>query len=648
MARRQRNGNKPGRSRLGPTCDREMDSPVPHVGSNFLLIGECQVVSALTRVGRCMAAGDEDLLPAPQIARKTSDRPEERLNKKNASTKKCFDRKNTFMPGSPLARAAYLSLFPLVLTLVIVGALRGAGESPNPSRQPRWMLPGSSTPTHGEWGDQGNGNYANPVMPGDYSDLDAIQVGKDYYAISSTFQMSPGVVVLHSQDLVHWQIIGHAVDDLTLISPKLNWDRMDSYGRGIWAGSIRFHSGRYWIYFNTPDEGFFMTSAKNPAGPWEPLHCLWKTSGWDDPCPFWDDDGQGYLVTSHYAPEPPDGKSYNIHLFKLSSDGKTLDMSSDKIIHQSPGSEANKLYKIHGYYYHYYSEVKDEGRVAMMERSRHLYGPYETHQLNHVGNGDREPNQGGLVQAPDGGWWFVTHQGSAYWAGRTGCLLPVTWINDWPIIGAVGDDGIGNMVWRARKPILGKHPAALAFDDEFTAPHLQPGWEWNYQPRADRWSLTERPGFLRMRAFAPLRPDDLKAVGNILTQRSTCAKANQVTVKIDITGMQAGQTAGLCHFGATQSWIGVKKIGGVATLSAVTSKNQDQGPPILGAVLWLRSEWDQNGNSQYSYSLDGNAFIPFSSPYPLTWGDYRGDRIGVFTYGDRGYIDLDWFHYRVE
>ncbi|MBC7784902.1 MAG: glycoside hydrolase 43 family protein, partial [Burkholderiales bacterium] len=257
------------------------------------------------------------------------------------------------------------------------------------------------------WGDQGDGTYVNPIFPSDYSDLDCIRVGDDYYAISSTFQFSPGVVILHSKDLVTWKTIGHAVTDLTPIAPELNWDQMNRYGRGVWAGAIRHHAGRFWIYFGTPDEGFFMTSAKDPAGPWEPLHALWRVKGWDDPCPFWDDDGQGYFICSNFS------GGYAIHLFKLSADGKSLEPGFDKTLYQSKGSEANKLYKINGLYYHYFSEVHSEGRVVMMRRSKSLDGPWEMKQLNHVNKRlDKEPNQGGIVQAPSGDWWFVSHQGT--------------------------------------------------------------------------------------------------------------------------------------------------------------------------------------------------------------------------------------------
>src|SRR5450759_4226801 len=122
------------------------------------------------------------------------------------------------------------------------------------------------------WGDQGNGTYVNPILPADYSDLDCIRVGKDYYAMSSTFQYSPGVIILHSKDLVNWKIAGHVVNDLNQISPELNWDKMNKYGRGIWAGAIRYHDKKFWVYFGDPDAGYFMSTAKKVEGLWEPLH----------------------------------------------------------------------------------------------------------------------------------------------------------------------------------------------------------------------------------------------------------------------------------------------------------------------------------------------------------------------------------------
>jgi beta-xylosidase len=505
-------------------------------------------------------------------------------------------------------------------------------------------------PTHGEWGDQGNGSYANPVLPADFSDLDAIAVGNTFYAISSTMQYSPGMTVLQSKDLVNWKVLGGVVPDLNAIDPELNWDRMDRAGRGIWAGAIRYRAGRFWVYFTTPDQGIFMSTAKDAAGPWTPVQLVKAESGWDDPCPFWDDDGQMYLVATRFAAEGSSGTKYNIHLFQLTPDGKAIVLGFDRIIHQSRGSEANKLYKWNGLYYHFYSEVRPEGRVVMMDRAKSLEGPWETRQLIHVhGAVDKEPNQGGIVQSPDGRWWFFTHQGRGDWEGRAAVLLPVTWIDGWPVLGEPGADGIGEMVWRDRKPVQGQPETLVVASDDFASPTLKPEWQWNYQPRAGMWSLTGRKGFLRLHAFAPLKTGDLKTVGDVLTQRAFRSTHNEVTVKLEVSGMADGQEAGLSHFAKTFASLGVLQSGSVRSLSVNNDGVRSDGPVLKQATVWLRSTWGFDGLSSFSYSLDGKEFVPIGDPYQLTWGSYRGDRVGLFTQNaaNAGWADFTAFQYEV-
>jgi len=506
-------------------------------------------------------------------------------------------------------------------------------------------------PSMGDWGDQGDGTYANPILPGDFSDIDVIRVGQDFYMYSSTMQYSPGAVILRSSDLVNWSIIGHVVHDITSIDPELSSKKMNRAGRGIWAGAIRYHAGKFWVYFGTPDQGIYVSTATNPAGPWAPVHLVLSQAGWDDPCPFWDDDGQGYLVATHFQPEGPQHTRYNIHLFQMTPDSNGLVASSDRIIHQSRGSEANKLYKINGLYYHYYSEVALEGRVIMMERSKSLDGPWQIHQLIHVHAAvDKEPNQGGLIKLPSGKWYFVSHQGRGDWEGRAGVLLPVTWANGWPIIGRIGTDGIGNMIWRAKKPILGFPLTELSASDEFSSPGLKPQWEWNYQPDATKWSLTERPGFLRLRASPPLRPYDFKTIGNVITQRSFRTRKDEFTVRVDLSGMANGQEAGIAHFATTYATAGVVQSDGIRRLLFDSNGAKTQGPVIAKNILWLRSVWHFDGINQFYFSTDGHVFQMFGRPYQLTWGNYRGDRIGIFTSnstGISGYLDVDSVQYQI-
>ncbi|MES2775983.1 MAG: glycoside hydrolase 43 family protein [Bacteroidota bacterium] len=497
------------------------------------------------------------------------------------------------------------------------------------------------------WGQQPNGTYTNPILPSDYSDLDCIRVGENYYAVSSTFQFSPGFVILQSKDLVNWDIIGHVVNDISVISPDMNWDKMNRYGKGIWAGAIRYHDNKYWVYFGTPDEGYFMSTATNPAGPWEPLHQVLNEKGWDDCCPFWDDDGQGYFVGTNFSDD------YKIHLFKLSADGKNILKETGKVIHQSKGSEANKLYKINNLYYHFFSEVKAEGRVVMMERSKNIYGPYEEiKQLNHAEKQFKEPNQGGLVQTAKGDWYFLTHHGSGDWSGRNMSLLPVTWIDGWPIIGEVGSDGIGRMKWTGKMPVKGRKRSTPKTDDDFSRKELPPQWEWNYQPRNDKWSVSEKPGCLRLYAYKPLEPGNILKAGNTLTQRTFRTTSNEVSIKLDLTGMVDGQKAGLCHFASPNySSLGVACNDNIIQIESNVKGKLTPGSIVTGKTVWLKSTWGLDGMSQYSYSTDGVNYLPFGNAYQMTWGGYRGDRIGIYNYNnsaDTGYVDVDFFYYKYD
>jgi beta-xylosidase len=191
--------------------------------------------------------------------------------------------------------------------------------------------------------------------------------------------------------------------------------------------------------------------------------------------------------------------------------------------------------------------------------------------------------------------------------------------------------------------------ASVVAGDDFNAPALRPEWQWNYQPRPGMWSLTERKGFLRLHAFAPLKPDDLKAVGNVLTQRAFRSSRNEVTVKLDVGGMVDGQEAGLSHFAKTFASLGVLQDGKERTISVNNNGARTSGPVLTQTAVWLRSTWGFDGISRFAYSLDGKVFVPIGSTYQLTWGSYRGDRIGLFTVNSKtaGWADFASFRYEV-
>ena len=496
-----------------------------------------------------------------------------------------------------------------------------------------------------QWGEQVDGTYLNPIIPTDYSDIDCIRVGDDYYAISSTFQFSPGMTILHSKDLVNWRICGHAVNDLTQIGPELNWSKMNRYARGIWAGCIRYHNNRFYVYFGTPDEGFFMTSAEKPEGPWDDLTPIMLEPGWDDCCVFWDENGQACFIGTCFADH------YKTYLFNLSEEGKTIDRSSAVLLHRGSGREASKIIKVKDWYYLIYSRhIRGIGRFVVAKRSKSLMGPYsEEKQLALACTDAMEPNQGGIVEGKDGKWYFLTHHGTGNWAGRMVSLLPVTWVDAWPIIGNVTDNGIGSMSWQGKMPYKdNEEKLAIQRSDDFDKDILGGQWQWNYQPRKEMFSLQERKGWLRLKAFKPLIEDNLLKAGNTLTQRSYQTYYKEVTVKLDISGMEDGQKSGLCHFSQASAAVGIVQEEGKRFLEFRENEERVRGPSLRGQTVWLRSSWGISGLSQFSYSLDGVVFFPLGELYQLRWGHYRGDRIGIYNFNnkvEKGFVDVDYFHY---
>ncbi len=546
----------------------------------------------------------------------------------------------------------------------------------------------------GHWGDQGDRTYRNPVLSGDYSDPDPIRVGDDYYMISSTFANSPGIPVLHSKDLVNWEMIGSVVPDLTVMGPEFNWDKMGRYGIGIYAPALRYHDGKYWVFVNcVSGEGFYVATATDPKGPWilnqikdkngKPL----RAARWTDPCPFWDDDGKAYLASSR-----PGGKWFS-YLFEMTPDGRQLldadvdKMNVDNVIYEYPdggtrfspyfSSEGNKIYKRNGYYYLVHIEFLDggNGKGTYVMRSKNLYGTkpdgtpggpgdpgdYEIHKIGKVHpkpGGQELPGQGGFVETPDGRWFWMAQFNHLTTDGRTTHLLPVTWIDDWPVIGVDIADKQGKFASQLPKPIEG-HPVVFPFGgDDFESPTLRPYWQWNHQPRAEKWSLTERPGFLRLHAFPPLQKDQFAKVGNVLNQRHFRSEQSRTVVKLDLGGMVDGQEAGLARFngGATSARLGVVQKKGERTLRY--TENQKEPDNRIGPVLpkdtkdiWIESIVKADEVNAFAYSLDGKTFTPFGGAYKLRPAGYRGDMVGIYTFhesAESGHVDIDSFEYTVK
>jgi beta-xylosidase len=229
-------------------------------------------------------------------------------------------------------------------------------------------------------------------------------------------------------------------------------------------------------------------------------------------------------------------------------------------------------------------------------------------------------------------------------------LLPVTWLDGWPIIGRPGRDGIGEMVWGGAKPILSKSTSELFVSDSLRERSLRPAWEWRYQPKPNAWSLGD--GGLRLRALMPLAGRaGFAAVRNVLTQRAARTAKAEVTVTMNLAGLVDGQEAGLAHFAKANCRLAAIQNQGVRTLMRMDQPTSPVIPIPNVKRVWFRSTWGMEGVARFSYSFDGLAFTGIGDSCPLSWGSYRGDRVGLYTVnrtGDRGFVEFSDFRYRME
>jgi beta-xylosidase len=470
------------------------------------------------------------------------------------------------------------------------------------------------------WGDQGDGTYKNPILPADYSDPDVIRVGDDFYLVASEFHFV-GIEVLHSRDLVNWRIIGQVFDRLPM-HPK--YDEMKGYAEGTWAPTLRYHQGEFYLYVCTPHDGLFMWHTNNPAGPWSAMVTVKTVDRWEDPCPFWDDDGQAYLVHSVYGAGP-------LILHKMSADGTRL-LDDGVEIYRGPVAEGPKLFKRHGYYFISLPEggVSQGGQTVL--RAKSLYGPYERREVLPAGS----PHQGGLVELDNGEAWFIGFLSTGF-QGRIAHLLPVKWgEDDWPVF---GDRGQPVMQWK--KPAVGRaysieHPQR---SDEFDAPSLSPIWQWNHNPVAAGWSLTERPGWLRLKALPAEKPSLAR---DTVTQK-LWDRAGAIDVKIDVRGMADGQRTGFVFIsGNVFAWVGVSQEQGVRKIAW----EGGVGPEIKGELVWLRGTHDGDA-ARLWYSLDGRTYTDTGGAVQLKFANWKGARLGVFCFGaNGGAVDVDYVRYR--
>ena len=481
------------------------------------------------------------------------------------------------------------------------------------------------------WGDQGDGTYRNPVLNADFSDPDVIRVGSKFYMVASDFHFM-GMQVLESDDMVNWRYISQIYRRFN----EPGWDSNLHYAGGSWAPSIRYHSGLFYVYFCTPDEGLYMSTASNPAGPWAPLHLVKRVAKWEDPCPFWDEDGQAYLGRSQHGAGP-------IIVHRMSADGKML-LDEGKTVYEGPIAEGTKFMKRNGWYY----LIIPEGGVGTgwqtVLRARNIYGPYERRIVLEQGStGVNGPHQGALVDAPDGSWWFYHFQETPV-LGRVVHLQPARWEADWPVIGIDYDkNGIGEPVAAWKKPVSSAGTASFQTCDDFNGA-LGLHWQWNHNPVDTHWNLTDRKGWLTLKAMPA---DSLKMVRNMLTQK-VVGYQSESTTKVSIKG---GSYAGLFCSGKLFCGVGLCKDG-VFTEFAGQRKLIAKGSY---QEVWFKVTNDcQQNRHLFYYSIDGEHYQPAGSAFAMRGGYWKGIRVGLFNYIPTGktfaksqtssYAQFDYFN----
>ena len=477
-------------------------------------------------------------------------------------------------------------------------------------------------PNGNSWGDTGDGRYINPILVADYSDPDAIRVGKKYYMVASDFHFM-GMQVLESEDLVNWKLISQIYNRFD----QPGWDTMDHYGRGSWAPSIREHNGRFYVYFCTPDEGLFMSSANDPAGPWEPLHCVKFTAGWEDPCPFWDEDGTAYLGHSRVGAGP-------IIVHKMTEDGKGL-LDDGVTVYEGPVAEGTKFHKINGYYYLSIPEGGVQTGWQTILRSKDIYGPYESKRVLETGstfiNG---PHQGAIVDTPYGEWWFlhVQHRDPL---GRIVHLQPMHWKDGWPVIGEDYDgNGVGEPVdgWTKPKTKKKVDPFLPASSDDFNGSELGLQWQFNHNPVDGAWSLTKRPGFLSIDA---LQADSFETARNTLSQK-LMGYMGLYTTCLDCSSLADGQFAGMAIMGRENLCCGVMVTEEGKFLYLKDEDGINTIAPLDSDKVWIRLNFDSNVNIfTFIYSTDGKEYLPTRKLLMARFGHWKGARPALFSYNTK-------------
>lgn len=538
-----------------------------------------------------------------------------------------------------------MNIKPL-LAIVMVGAIQPVFAQKTIVHAPQVLA------RHTWTADNGNGSFSNPLFYDEFSDPDLIRVGDDYYMTGTTMHAFPGLPVLHSRDLVNWSFVSYAVDSLTLGPAFRLAEGKNIYGKGIWAPCLRFHNGIFYIFSNVNGFSTQVFTARSPNGPWK--HSSMKR-GFHDLSVLFDDDGKVLVVWGYDE----------LRLAELNEDLTDVKPGTERVIVES-GSGAGEgchFYKINGKYY-ITNTNWDPVCYQVCLRAAKPEGPYEVNVMSaqenlglgtgwRLANENQEapfslappvPNyvgriplhQGGIVQIQSGEWWgwsMMDHNS----VGRLTCLSPVTWKNEWPYFGLPGNLTRTPGTWI--KPNTGfseKPQAPYRRSDDFSGAALQPVWQWNHVPVAEKWTLGARKGFLRLRS---LPANDFWMARNTLTQRAM-GPESIVTTEIDFTNLQAGDIAGLALLNMPYAWLGVKRSGQGFELEQFEQQlNKRANRSLDGKHVWLRVHCNfDTEQAWFSYSGDNASFTSIGDTCIMVYSGrtFQGVRYGLFNFNTTG------------
>ena len=493
-------------------------------------------------------------------------------------------------------------------------------------------------------------NARNPIIHADVPDIAMVRVGDTYYMSSTTMHLSPGVPIMKSKDLVNWELVNYAYDRLDEVDAMNLANGQSTYGKGSWASSIRYHNGTFYVstFAQTTGKTYVYSTKDIEKGPWQALSFRPMLH---DNSLFFDDDGRVYMVSgagrltlTELLPDVSGIKPDGINQVII-NDANEL-FGSDK---GGLNGEGSQLIKVKGKYYLFNiaSPKSRWSRTVLVHRADKLTGPWE----GRVALQDKGVAQGSIIDTPNGEWfgYFFRDTGAV---GRIPWLVPMKWEDGWPVFGENGKvPETFNLP--ASKGII---PGIVA-SDEFTR---QPGerplplvWQWNHNPDNSLWSLTQRPGFLRLTTG---RVDkDVLSARNTLTQRTIGPECSGTTC-VDVSNLKDGDFAGLLLLQKNFGLVGVKSDGGTNFIVMVSAETREpkelERVPLAQTTVYLRAECDfknQTDRARFYYSLDGKSWSPIGGSLKMTYNlaHFMGYRFGLFNFATKtpgGHADFDFFH----